>query len=107
MQQDAAAAQAWRWVALGQLWMIAAFAGLSLVVIAMLSFLHGGAGHGVAELFATAVGGALLMLLAWRGVVRMLQRLEHDEPGGPGPGARGSPRGSLGADGASAPGLAP
>ena len=50
---------AWRWIAIGQLWMLAGFTGLSLVVIAVLSFFHGGAGHGRDELLATAFAGTL------------------------------------------------
>ena len=75
---------AWRWIAIGQLWMLAGFAGLSLVVIAVLSFFHGGAGHGRDALLATALAGALLMALAWRGVTTVLQRAEGEDPGGPG-----------------------
>jgi hypothetical protein len=60
------------------LWMLAAFAGMSLVVIAAISAFHGGAGHGRVTLAAHA--GAVLMLLAWGGVARMLQRVDQQEP---------------------------
>jgi hypothetical protein len=83
---------AWRWIAIGQLWMLAGFTGLSLVVIVVLSFFHGGAGHGRDELLATAFAGALLIVLAWRGVMAVLQRVEGEDPRGPGLGARQAPR---------------
>jgi hypothetical protein len=86
---------AWLWIALGQLWMLAGFAGMSLVVIAVLSFFDGGAGHGRDELLATALAGALLMGLAWRGVAAMLQRAEDEDGRGSALGARFAPRGSV------------
>jgi len=79
---------AWRWIVVGQAWMLAAFTGMSLVVIAALSAFHGEAGHGGAMLLATGCAGALLVLLSWQGVSRMLQRVEREEPRGPGPGVR-------------------
>src|SRR5271169_133638 len=79
---------AWRWIVVGELWMLAAFTGISLVAIAALSALHGGAGHGPAALLATGCAGVLLLLLSWQGMVRMLQRVEHEEPREPGPGVR-------------------
>ncbi len=73
--------------------MLAAFAGMSLFVIAASSALHGGAaGHGRVTLSATACAGALLMLLAGQGVARMLPHVDREEPRGPGPGARQPPR---------------
>jgi hypothetical protein len=86
---------AWRWIALGQLWMLAGFTGLSLVVIALLSFFHGGAGHGRDALLAAALAGALLIGLAWRGVAAVLQRAERDDPRAPGRGAHVAPRGAV------------
>lgn len=89
---DVVPLRAWRWIFIGQLWMLAAFAGMSLFVIAALSAFHHGAGHGVLSLLATACAGALLMVLAWQGVVRMLRRVERDAPRDPEPGARQTPR---------------
>jgi len=94
---DAVPFRAWRLVFIGQLWMLAAFAGLSLVVIAAVSAFHGGAGHGKATLLATAVAGALLVALGWRGVARILRRVEHDAPHDPEPGARQTPHRGPGA----------
>lgn len=78
---------AWRWVVIGQACMFAAFTGMSLLVIAALSALHGGAGHGPLALLATACAGAVLVLLSWQGLLWMLERLEREEPRGPGSGA--------------------
>lgn len=83
--------RAWRWIAVGQLCMLAAFAGLSLVVIALSSAFHSGSGHGLAALLATAGAGVLLMVLAWKGMARMLRHLERDGPSDPEPGARRHP----------------
>jgi len=85
---------AWRWIVVGQVWMFAAFTGMSLLVIAGLSALHGGAGHGPVALLTTACAGALLVLFSWQGVHWMLRRLEGEEPSGPGPGLRVSGRGT-------------
>ena len=89
---DAVPLRAWRWIVIGQLWMLAAFAGGSLVVIAAISAFHGGAGHGRVTLAATGCAGALLIVLAWQGVARMLQHVDREEPRGPGPGAPRWPR---------------
>lgn len=89
---DVVPLRAWRWILIGQLWMLAAFAGMSLFVIAALSAFHHGAGHGLLSLFATACAGTLLMALAWQGVARMLRRVERDAPRDPEPGARQTPR---------------
>jgi hypothetical protein len=89
---DVVPLRAWRWILIGQLWMLAAFAGMSLVVIAALSAFHDGAGHGPISLLATACAGALLMALAWQGVARMLRHVERDAPRDPEPGARQTPR---------------
>ena len=88
---DAVPLRAWGWMLIGQLWMLAAFAGMSLVVIAALSAFHGGAGHRIITLLATGCTGALLMVLAWHGMARMLQRVERYEPRDPRPGARQTP----------------
>lgn len=87
----AAATPVWRWIVVGQLWMLTAFVGMSLLVIATLSSLHGGAGHALDGLLLTGFGGALLMALAWYGLTRMLQRLEGEDRHGPGPGLRQRP----------------
>jgi hypothetical protein len=84
--------RAWRWIAISQLWMLAGFAGMSLVVIAALSVVHGGAGHGRDELLVLALAGALLMVLAWRGVATVLQRADDEDGRGPGHGASEPPR---------------
>lgn len=89
---DVVPLRAWRWILIGQLWMLAAFAGMSLVVIAALSAFHDGAGHGVVSLLATACAGSLLMVLAWQGMARMLRHVERDAPRDPDPGARQTPR---------------
>jgi hypothetical protein len=101
--REALPPHAWRWIALGQLWMLAGFTGLSLVVIALLSFFHGGAGHGRDALLATALAGALLIGLAWRGVAAVLQRAESDDPRGPGRGAHVAPHGAVSSSPASTP----
>ncbi len=94
---------AWRWLVIGQAWMFAAFTGMSLLVIAALSALHGGAGHGPVALLATACAGALLVLASWQGLLWMLKRLEHEEPRGPGSGVLASGRGKQGRRASAAP----
>ena len=77
--RDDVHAGAWRWIVVSQVWMLAAFTGMSLCVIAALSAFHGGAGHARVELLATGCVGAVLMLLAWQGLARMLHRVERKE----------------------------
>lgn len=72
---------AWRDLWIGQLWMLAAFAGMSLVVIALASSVHGGVGHALAEPLAVAVFGALLVTMAWRGAARIGQRVAAGSKG--------------------------
>jgi hypothetical protein len=94
--QERMSPRAWRWIAICQLWMLAGFAGMSLVVIAVLSFVHGGAGHGREELLGLGLAGALLMALAWRGVTAVLQRADDEGGRGPGHGVAQAPRSPVG-----------
>jgi len=87
---------AWRWLVIGEAWMFAAFTGMSLLVIAALSALHGGAGHGPVALLSTACTGALLVLASWHGVLWMLEGLEHEPPRRPGSGVLAAGRGKQG-----------
>lgn len=73
---------AWRWVVIGELWMLVAFVGMSSLMIAIVSALNSGGGHPPRELLAMGVSGALLILLAGRGMTRLLRRAEYEpEPG--------------------------
>lgn len=86
--------RAWRFLVIGQLWMLAAFVGMSLLMITGSSVLYGG-GRGLRELLAMGSAGALLILLAWRGVARLMQRAEHELDDEPGRDARQRPRSSV------------
>ena len=83
--------RAWRWIAIGQLWMLAGFAGCRSSSSRVLSFFHDGAGHGRDALLATVLAGALLVALAWRGLAAVLQRADDEDGRGPGAGARQAP----------------
>lgn len=72
---DALPPRSWRWVFIGQLWILAALVGLSLFVTAVASAFHGGAGHAADVLLSMGLVGALLALVAWRGLERTLQRM--------------------------------
>jgi hypothetical protein len=68
-------ARAWRWIMLGQLAMLAAFIGMSLVAIAGNALLDGRDAHRVTAL---AVVGALLVTIALRGLARVVERANRE-----------------------------
>jgi hypothetical protein len=68
-------ARAWRWIVLGQLAMLAAFVGMSLVAIAGNALLDGRDAYRVTGL---AVGGALLVPIALHGLARVVKRAEGE-----------------------------
>ena len=78
--REALPLRAWRWIFVGQLWMLAAFVGLSLIAIAASSLFYGGAGHGLSDLLAMGLAGALFVLMAWLGIARMLEHAERELP---------------------------
>jgi len=65
----------WRWIVLGKLAMLAAFIGMSLVGIAGNALLEGSDAYRVTAL---ALGGALLVTIALRGLARVVKRAERD-----------------------------
>jgi hypothetical protein len=65
----------WRWIVLSKLAMLAAFIGTSLVGIAGNALLDGRDAYRVTAL---AVGGALLLTIALRGLARVVRRAERE-----------------------------
>jgi hypothetical protein len=82
------ATPAWRWIFIGQLLMMAAFAGLSLTVTAVAAWVAGSTGHGREQLLATGLAGGLLVAFAWLALLRLLRHVDGETPIGPGPGVR-------------------
>ena len=68
-------ARTWRWIMLGQLAMLAAFVGMSLVGIAGNALLDGRDAYRVTAL---AVVGALLVTIALRALARLVKRAERE-----------------------------
>jgi hypothetical protein len=94
-RNEALPLRAWRWIFVGQLWMLAGFVGLSLIAIAASSLFYGGAGYGLDELLAMVLAGALLVLIAWLGVAQMLEHAGRELPREPGLDTRQTPRSSV------------
>lgn len=89
-------AHAWRWVFVGQLWMLVAFVGMSLLAIAVSTAVHGGNEHGWRELLAIGLAGALLTLLAWLCLARLLRRVDpYESRSEPSSAAGQTPRGKV------------
>ena len=76
--------RAWRLAFICQLWMLAAFVGMSLLAIAASTSLYRGGGHGARELLGMGLVGALVIVLSWRGFAGVLRRADqyelHSEP---------------------------
>ena len=66
---------AWRRIMVGELWMLAAFVGLSLVVIAL-----GAIADRAQGALVLGVAGALLTAAAFRGILPMLPQAERASP---------------------------
>ena len=69
-------ARTWRWIALAHLCMLVAFAGMSLVAIAVVMLSHGGDVYAIAT---PGMAGAALTILGWLGVARVVGSAERQE----------------------------
>lgn len=62
------------WIAIAQLWMLAAFIGMSIVAIAVVSLFDGG---DAASIVTPGMAGALLAAFSWRSLMRVVDRAER------------------------------
>lgn len=67
------------WIAVAQLWMLAAFVGMSIVAIAVVSLFEGG---DAASVVTPGMAGALLAAFSWRSLMQVVDRAERgaDQP---------------------------
>lgn len=70
----------WRQIVVGELWMLAAFVGMSLVAIALGALLGRADAVDTASRALVGLAGAVLAAAAFRGILPMLVRAERASP---------------------------